>query len=318
MKVPLILVSDPRDVFYYSGYEAGTDDHPMLLVRKTGKPALFLSPLTEGVKAYADIRFFKKLNDLLKSLPKKIGIDDHHLPAHLFLKIKKKRRLVPSAEIIKKPREVKDEEEIELMKKAIRINKRALESIQLFGKTEKLLAEEIEKEFYLKNATPAFETIVATGSNSGNYIHHFPGRRIVRRKDMTIIDFGCRWKGYCSDITRTYFNKRDKKQREMFEMVQHLQRECLDLVKPGVDFHAINNFYKKFLKEKGFAVRHGIGHGIGIFVHEPFKKLEKGMVITIEPGMYLKNFGGCRLEDMVLVKKKPLLLSSSIPLWGFQ
>jgi len=204
------------------------------------------------------------------------------------------------------------------MKKAIRINKRVLESIQLFNKTEKLLTEEIEKEFYLKNAAPAFETIVATGSNSGNYIHHFPGGRTITRKNMTIIDFGCRWKGYCSDITRTYFSKRDKKQREMFEMVQQLQRECLDLVKPGVDFHAINNFYKKFLKKKGFAVRHGIGHGIGVFVHEPVKKLEKGMVITIEPGMYLKNFGGCRLEDMVLVKKKPLLLSSSIPLWGFQ
>jgi len=308
-----VLVSDPRDVFYYSGYQVGTDDSPLLLVGKAGKPTLFLSPLTGAVEAYAGIVFFKRVKELLELLPQTIGIDEYHMPAKLFLEIKKKGKVVSCSSVIKKPREIKDEGEIERMRKAIRIDKKVLERLDFFNKKEKDIAQEIERGFYEHGAVPAFETIVASGPNSGNYIHHFPGNRLVRRKEMVIIDFGARFKGYSSDVTRTYFFKNNKRQKEIFETVKNLQEECIEMVKPGIDFKEINYFYKRSLQKKGFAVRHGIGHGLGIFVHEPAQKMQKGMVVTIEPGIYLRNFGGCRIEDVILVGTKPEVLSRSIP-----
>jgi len=188
-----------------------------------------------------------------------------------------------------------------------------LEGLDIFGKSEQEVAREIERGFFDQGAAPAFETIVASGGNAGNYIHHFPTTRRTSRKDMVIVDFGSKVGGYSSDITRTFFSKTDSKQREIFEAVREIQEACIEMVRPGVEFKKINEFHQKALQKLGFQARHGIGHGIGIFVHEPATLLKEGMVITIEPGIYLKNYGGCRIEDMVLVKKKPVVLSRAIP-----
>lgn len=307
------LISDPQDIFYYSGYRSGVDDHPLLLIRN-GRPLLFLSPLTGNVHlTYGEISLFSKKNDLLRSIPKKLGFDQRHLPVALFVKLKKKARMSPISDTIKKPREVKDEEEISFMKEAIRLDKKVLEGLDFFNRNECVVAKEIEQGFYKNGAVPAFETIVASGSNAGNYIHHFPTDKKTSRKEMIIVDFGSQVKGYSSDITRTYFLKGDPKQKRIFETVQQLQQECIDRVRPGVDFSEINEFHKKSLRKSGFVPRHGIGHGIGIFVHENASVLEKGMIVTIEPGIYIKNFGGCRIEDMVLVGNKSKVLSASIP-----
>lgn len=302
-----ILVSNPNDVFYYTGYKPGTDDNPLLLVPEKGKPTLFLSPLTTGLKlAYTKTSTFDKL-----SLPPKTGYDEYHLPARLYLRFKRKSRLIRAAEKIKKPRRIKSSEELAAMKKAISINKKALEAVDIYGKSEAEAARSIESQFHEQGAGVAFETIVSSGPNAGNNIHHISGSRKVQKKDMVIVDFGSRWKGYSSDITRTFFQ--GERQQKIVNMVKEIQKECIDMVRPGVQFDDINDFYSKKLEKLGYEPRHGIGHGIGIFIHESAVKLEKGMVITIEPGIYIRNFGGCRIEDMILVAKKPVVLSDSIP-----
>jgi len=303
-----VLISHPNDVFYYSGYRV--DDYAFMLVRKAGKPVLFLPQLAEGFRAkYANVKAFSHLKGLTGALPKKVGIDEYHLPAKVLREIKSKK--VFCSKIIKKPREVKDSQELELMKKAIRINKKVLEGLSIFNKKEEQVAREIRKAILQKGAYPAFEPIVASGKNSGNYIHHFPGSRVVRRKEVALIDLGARFEGYCSDTTRMHVPAEKKK---LFELVKEVQQECIDLVSAGVGFREIDSHYKNFLRKRRFRPRHGIGHGIGLSVHEPAEKLRAGMVITIEPGIYIKNSSGFRIEDMVLVKKnKGKVLSSSIP-----
>jgi len=309
------LVSDPDDVFYYTGFQADVGDCPLLLVKGQGRPLLFLSPLTGHLKLNADVVPLTKTTDLTKRLPKTLGIDEHHLPVKLYKEISKKRKLVFSSSKIKRVREVKDREEIELMKQAIRLDKKAFTRLNLFGRTEKNIAEELDLFFHKSKASPAFETIIASGRNAGNYIHHFPGEKKVSRSETVIIDLGSRVGGYCSDITRTYFLKTNTKQRRLFEDVLELQERCIEMVEPGVELEGIDDLYKKELKRKGHTPMHGIGHGLGISVHEPVGELKVGMVITIEPGIYLKNFGGCRLEDMVLVTKNShKVLSRSIGL----
>ena len=309
-----LLISDPADIFYYTGYQPGIDDHPLLLVKKAKKPILFVSPLSGKIAAFAEVRELTSASDLLSQLGKNVGIDENHLPSRIFLSIKKKSVPFAAGDLIKKPREVKDHEEIELIKEAIALSKKTIQKVSIFYKSERGIAQEIEREFYKNNASPAFETIVASGKNAGKYIHHFPTGKKTSPKEMIIVDFGARVKGYSADITRTYASP-DKKHQKMFEEVRNLQAECIRMVRPGIGFKTINDYYKKSLEKKGFQVRHGIGHGIGIFVHESAQQLQEGMIITIEPGIYVKNVGGCRIEDMVLVKKKSEVLSRSIPLF---
>lgn len=292
------LISDPDDIFYYSGYQTGEDDVTFLLLKKSGKPLLLISPLVSGFKPkYADIFNVTNSKQLLKLLPKTVGIDEYNLPAALFTKIKKPLNY---SDIIKEPRSIKSSQEIDLMMKAIRINKKILSSLSLFNKKEINIAKEIDLSFVKNNATFSFETLVASGPNSGNHIHHFPGQRKTTRKDPIIIDFGAKVDGYCSDITRTHLPKSKKR---LFEDVLEVQQECIDLVKPGVLMSEINKYYETMLRRKGYKPRHGIGHGLGVTVHEHVEELRKGMVITIEPGIYVKNSSGCRIEDMILVKK---------------
>lgn len=308
-----VLISDPLDTRYYTGFAPGVDDHPLLLMKPTGKPILFVSPLSGKIRTPATVKEFSGLSSL--RLPKKVGFDGSHLPAGWFLELKKGRRLVDSREKIKKPREVKDAEELAHMQKAIRINKKVLTGIELFGKREEAVAREIEERFRKEGAGRAFETIVSSGGNAGTHIHHFPTSRKIRSSDMVIIDFGSQVEGYASDITRTRIDHRNTRQRMLLETVMDVQQACIDLVEPGVKFSSINNHHKRLLKRKGFTARHGIGHGIGLFVHETASTLEKGMVVTIEPGIYLSGYGGCRLEDMILVTKTGnKVLSRSIPL----
>lgn len=280
-----------------------------MIIPKTGKPRLHISPLEGRVKAFAELRFSE-----IKP-PKTLGFDENSLSVSLYKKFKKKSKLFPAAATIKKPREIKDAQEIMLMEKAANIVKKTLKSVNVFGKQESKVARDIEHSIREQGAEPAFETIVASGRNAGNRIHHAPIASVVRKQDLTIIDLGARFQGYCSDITRTHFLKRDKKQRQLWETVLAIQQECIDLAQPGTELKEINNHYKKTLQKKGSRPRHWIGHGIGLDVHEPVSTLKKGMIITIEPGIYLKNYGGCRIEDMIIIQKnKAKVLSHSIPL----
>lgn len=301
-----VLISDPYDILYYTGYQSAESEQNYLLITPSG-PTLFVSPLVGKIKVpNTQIAFFPRLKSALARI-RRLGVDQNHLSTRTYLQIKKGRTVVDAPEI-KIPREVKDDGELEAMKKAIRVSNKAFASLTVPGKTEREAADGMEEVFHSMGAARAFETIVSSGPNAGRFIHHTPGTRRVAPGDTYIVDWGARWQGYCADITRTRCTN-----TRIFETVRQIQQECIDRVEPGIPFADINAWHEKALKKAGFPAQHGIGHGIGLQVHELAKELRKGMVITIEPGIYTKS-AGCRIEDMVLVKKKPVVLTKSIPL----
>ncbi|MBI5466180.1 MAG: M24 family metallopeptidase [Candidatus Kerfeldbacteria bacterium] len=161
------------------------------------------------------------------------------------------------------------------------------------------------------------------GRNTAN-IHHEPSRAKLRPGDNVMFDFGCTMKGYCSDMTRTYFwGEPSTKQKRVYLAVLQAQQKVLDKLKQGerrakvLDSTARNFLTKKFGK---LCFSHGLGHGVGTAIHEwpNFKPessdtLKPGMVMTVEPGVYLKGWGGVRIEDMVLIQWRGIKNLTRVP-----
>ena len=151
---------------------------------------------------------------------------------------------------------------------------------------------------------------MASGSNS-HKVHFSPGRARIG-KGLVIVDMGMRRNRYCSDLTRMYPSGLTAKQDAMLDTCRSLQKELISMATPGTKFQDLQKVYSTTLKKQCLRVMQSFGHGIGLGVHERPGRgdvLEKGMVITVEPGLYKKGIGGCRIEDMILVSNKPRILS---------
>jgi Xaa-Pro aminopeptidase len=300
-KLKSALLSSKNDIFYYTGYRAS--DMGFLLVGPRTK--LFLSPLenfAEKLKG-VDVVFMDKPGLLSKEIRKfnRVGYDEKTLSADVFHALNKGRRLKPVAGAIKRPRMVKDRKEIELMRKAGKTIKGIFKDMRIVG-TEVQISNRMKSEFHNRGADRAFEPIIASGPN-GYYIHSLPTKRKVTPKDLVVIDGGVRIGGYCSDKTRTYCRKPGKREKKVLEDVSSMQKGLVDKLKPGIDLKDLQKEYEDLMRSKRYKVWHGIGHGVGLSPHDFLEgKLEPGMVITIEPGVYIKGFGGCRIEDTILIK----------------
>ncbi len=159
----------------------------------------------------------------------------------------------------------------------------------------------------------AFPPIVSFGKNSAE-IHHEPGNSRLKRGDLAMFDFGCVINGYCSDMSRTYiFGEPTARQKKIYLAVLEAQKRALQKLEKGerrakvVDASARQFLHRRF-GEKSFT--HGLGHGVGAAIHEcpSFKPgcldiIKPGTVMTVEPGVYFKNWGGIRIEDLILIKK---------------
>ncbi len=167
----------------------------------------------------------------------------------------------------------------------------------------------------------SFYPIVAFGRWSA-YPHHKAGKRRLRRNDLVLIDLGAKYKSYCADLTRTFtFGPPDKKQKAMIELVLKAQTFAIKKIKTGMGYREADQLVRKYFLDHGVKpgwIRHGLGHGIGHKVHEGFvlsiktpqdRQLKIGDIFTLEPGLYLKGWGGVRIEDTVVLTKggvKPL------------
>lgn len=220
--------------------------------------------------------------------------------------------------LIHEVRAVKSKKELANIIKAQKISERVLiDTLKILKTniTESAIAEFITKRF-IKYGVPilSFPPIVAFGKNTAN-IHHEPGKTKLKKGNMIMFDFGCTVNHYCSDMTRTYFwGEPTKKQKKVYNDVLHAMNLAVNKIGKGerrakvIDKTARNFLNKKYGK-KNFL--HGLGHGVGTVIHEwpNFKPksediLPVGCVMTIEPGIYLKGFGGVRIEDMVLITQK--------------
>lgn len=208
----------------------------------------------------------------------------------------------------------KTHRELRAMKKAIGIAGLVFKEMESpFRRTERDVAREIRKRIYSQGAGLSFRPIVATGRNTC-YVHHRPGKRTIRRESPLLIDFGAKFRGQCSDITRMYIPIGNKRIKKIYGDALNIQKTVIRKLKPGMEFKELNELYKKMIQRRGYKLKHSIGHGLGPSIHERIVELKPGMVLTVEPGIYIDNFGGCRIEDMVLVKKRGIeILSKSIP-----
>ncbi|ASJ04095.1 M24 family metallopeptidase [Thermococcus barossii] len=219
----------------------------------------------------------------------------------------------PLSSVIRELRMRKDRHEIEMMGHAAKAADRVFDEIlswDLLGMRERELALKIELAVRELSDGISFEPIVASGENGANP-HHEPGNRRLRKGDMVILDYGARWKGYCSDITRTIaLGRPSERLVEIYEAVREAQENAYRAVREGTKAKEVDRTARETIARAGYGeyFTHRTGHGLGLDVHEePYigpdgeTILENGMTFTIEPGIYVSGLGGVRIEDDVVV-----------------
>lgn len=216
--------------------------------------------------------------------------------------------------IIEKQRMIKDEKEIENIEKACQITDNCFKYLLNFikvGKTEKEIAFEIEKYFKTNGADDiSFEPIVASGENSSKP-HAIPTNRKIDIGDVITIDMGCKYKGYCSDMTRTIFvGYVPEKVKKVYDLVLKNQLQTQKELKDGANIKLISKMVENDFELNSYSLIHSLGHGLGLQIHEfPYINskndsiLKENMVITNEPGIYISQDFGVRIEDTVLITK---------------
>ncbi len=232
------------------------------------------------------------------------------------------RSMLPGAELVdasaalSAARSIKDEAEIAAMREACRISSEVAQEIPDFlkeGMSEEEARARIDLLLLEKGGEGnAFDSIVAFGEGAAEP-HHRPGKRRLRKGDAALFDFGCRYDGYCSDLTRTVFlGEPEPQMLRAYEVVLRAKEAGQAAIREGVKASEIDAIARKIIDDSEFEglFLHSFGHGIGMSVHEsgslsPSSEmiLQEGMVVTAEPGIYIEGVGGVRIEDTVLVRK---------------
>jgi len=286
---------------------------------------------TSARKSGMDVKIFTKSEEkenILREIVgnrKRIGISFSTISKKEYDHLKnllKDVEFVDVDERIAKMRMVKDQEEIKIIKEACKIASDVAEDIVNYikeGMREYELAAELT-HLLLKNGAQdnAFTPIIAFGENSAEP-HYFSGSRKLKKGDIVLMDFGAKYRKYNSDMTRTYvFGRADEKIKRMYDVVLEAQKIGINSIKKGVKGSDVDKNVRDFIDStefKGLFI-HSTGHGVGLAVHDHAALsqysnivLENGMVVTVEPGVYIKNFGGIRIEDDVLVDGEGVVLT---------
>ncbi|MDD5194482.1 MAG: Xaa-Pro peptidase family protein [Candidatus Omnitrophica bacterium] len=322
------LISDPLNIAYLTDFSQGADGY--LLVSSDAQLFYFTNFLYEAVarqvKCWKVIaqkgNIFKHVAGQIEKLgAKKAAFEPKHIPFLEYKKIKESLDAAgvdfyPAIDLIEKIRAIKTKEEISYIQKSTLITKEALDFVSqadLKASTEKELSIEIERFLKLKGDNEvAFPTIVASGKNSA-YPHHVAGTSPIN-KNIFLIDLGSKYYKYCADLTRVFFEgKISTSVRKIYDIVRKAQELSIAKIKDGAKASEVDAAARGFINKKGYGkyFGHGLGHGVGIAVHElPFinavneESLREGMVITVEPAIYLEGKFGIRIEDMVLVESQ--------------
>jgi Xaa-Pro aminopeptidase len=253
---------------------------------------------------------------------KVLGIEEGSLTILRYKKFKKISPKIKFKDIsgkIEKLREIKSKQEISYVQKSQAINEKVFAEIKKIVQKRPRVSE-IDlawkiKEFGHKFGADdvSFNPVVAFGENSA-IPHHSPTSRKLKKSDIVLIDMGMKYKGYCSDMTRTILPaKPTEKQKEIYSLVLQAQTNAIKNIKPGMTGKRADNLARKIINHAGYEENYGHagGHGIGLDIHESpslsekyTKPLKTNSIITIEPGIYLPGKFGVRIEDMILLGKK--------------
>ena len=320
-----LLISKPENWRYVSGF---TGDSGVLLITAEHSFLFTDSRYTEQARSEApDFTVVKTVieEDVVKNTVnelglKRIGFEKDYVTYAMWERLRdrfEKQELVGISGWVEELRMIKTSEEVEYISRAQKIAENAFERLLPLikvGTSEIDLA--LELEFTMRKMGSegvAFPFIVVSGPRS-SLPHGQPSIRKLEPGDFVTFDFGARFQGYCSDMTRTIvIGPLDEKHKEIYEVVLAAQLTALDVIGPGVLGKEVDLAGRKVIEEAGYGeyFGHGIGHGVGLNVHERPSVgrtsediLEPGMVITVEPGIYIEGFGGVRIEDMVVVTEE--------------
>jgi Xaa-Pro dipeptidase len=325
MKEEQLLVSDPTAIFYLIGkmYEPG-ECFLGLLLRKGQNPLLFVNSLFRSDEDLGVEKiYYQDTDDVADLLSRYVNQDqalgvDKTLPARFLLPMIQKgtaASFVNGSIAIDHTRAVKDEAEIALMKESSLINDKAMAQFKGLvheGVSEVEIASQMLEIYQSLGAEGySFEPIVAFGKNAADP-HHMPDETVLKEGDAVLFDVGCTYHRYCSDMTRTFFYKKEpsEKQKQVYHLVRSANESAEEMVRPGVRLCDIDKCARDIITEGGYGpdFTHRLGHFIGIQDHEygdvsaAFTDLtEPGNIFSIEPGIYAPSVLGCRIEDLILV-----------------
>ncbi|MFH0807110.1 MAG: Xaa-Pro peptidase family protein [Elusimicrobiota bacterium] len=319
-KIECFLVCDPMDLFYLTGINLQGGYWIVVTAKKAAvitSEMLYqqVSDLLPGFEVIKSRKFVETLKTILKTEKIKVlTLDSKKMSWELGNKLQKAIKKVKCVHgFFESLREIKTENEILLIKKSCAIVVNVFNEIRKElrpGMTEIAIADRIMELLYKNGTGAAFTPIVAGGINSG-YPHHINSEYAIKNNDLLIIDLGARLKGYCSDLTRTVIlGKIPELCDKVYNLVKLAHNEAIAAVKPGIKASFVDKKARFLINKEGFGKEftHGTGHGVGPEVHElPSVNstgnaiLKPGMVITVEPGIYIKNNFGARMEDTVLV-----------------
>jgi Xaa-Pro aminopeptidase len=311
-----LLVSNLVNVRYLVGFESSN----AALVVEPDQVRLFsdfryaeLGRAVEGVEFVETKRsLYAALGELLEG---RIGFEAEDLTYGRWEKLSADGvELVPRRGLVEELRAVKDDAELEAVRRAAALTSEAYARFaeeRFAGRTERELAWRLDELFHELGAeAPAFETIVASGPNSARP-HARPSDRKVGGGETIVVDAGVRLDGYCSDCTRTFATgSLPERLEEAYAVCLEAQLAGLEAIRAGATGVAVDGAARRVIDEAGFreAFGHGLGHGVGLDVHEaPRLAKESGdtlaaaNVVTVEPGIYLEGLGGIRIEDLVIV-----------------
>ena len=321
-----LLVSDGANVRYLSGLASS---NAALLIDADRVQVFTDYRYAESARAVEGAELVEAKRDLYQTLSEllsgPIGFEATSLTFERYSRLHAGGvEPVPTYGLVEELRVVKDEEELELIRRAAAITDIAFERFAdeggLVGRTEAELAWRFETFLHEANAdSVSFAVLVASGPNAARP-HTNPGERKVEKGETVIVDAGCMVGGYCSDFTRTFATGPlpDELQRA-YDVCLDAQLAGLEAVKPGASGPGADSAARDRIEAAGFgeAFGHGLGHGVGLLVHEDPRLAQEsrstlavGNVVTVEPGIYLSGLGGIRIEDLVVVQQDgPEILS---------
>lgn len=282
--------------------------------------------ITQAKEQAAGFEFYQATQGLIPAIAllvkelniQSLAIETHQMTAETYLQLNEQvtAELIESPKVIETIRQVKDEEELALIKYACQITDKAFEHILSYlkiGQTEIEIANELERFLKSKGASSmSFDTIVASGVRS-SMPHGVASDKKIEAGDIITFDFGCYYKGYSSDLTRTIaIGSIDPKLEEIYYIVLEAHNEVIRHTKPGMTGAQVDALARDYITQKGYGeyFGHSTGHGLGLDVHEEPRATASsdqvfapGMVVTNEPGIYIPNLGGVRIEDDLLITK---------------
>lgn len=324
--IDAFYVTAPSNLFYVTNF---TGTHGVALILRNS--TYFITDSRYIIQAENEVKsrgmkiidqgkmsFHQIVNDIItEEKVTSVAVESDFITYNEFTTLQSKieKQLVPVQNVIESLRTIKQDAEVELIKKAIEVAEKTFQDVIQFvkvGMTEKEVSNFVLTRILEHGGTgTSFTTIVASGER-GALPHGVASEKKINKNELVTLDFGAYFDGYVSDMTRTFSmgDNVDKRLLNVYQVVKEAKELAIQAIKPGVTTFEIDAIARNYICQKGYGdyFTHGTGHGIGIDIHEApsvsYKSnetLEVGMVITVEPGIYIEGLGGVRIEDDILV-----------------